>query len=28
VKLNIGDIHVHTDGVKDEKRKSRKPVEM
>jgi hypothetical protein len=28
VKLNIGDIHVHTDGVKDEKRKSRKPVDM
>jgi hypothetical protein len=28
VKLNIGDIRVHTDGVKDEKRKSRKPVEM
>ena len=28
VKLNIGDIRVHTDGVKEEKRKSRKPVEM
>ena len=29
VKLNIGDINVHTDGVKqEEKKKSRKPVEM